>query len=98
MPFFDGNYMLRLITAKSLSNARDVALIGTLGPISTYTNKPGSVLPFQGTGTPGIILDHIFVTKQLSVLTACVQPAQVDGRYASDHLPVVVDVLNLASE
>lgn len=93
VPFFDGNFMLRIISSKSLKNARDEALIGTIGPTSTYTNIPGAILPFQGTGTPGIILDHIFVTSRLHVCTAAIQPAQVDGKYASDHLPVLADCI-----
>ncbi len=93
VPFFDGNFMLRIITKNHLHNARDEALIGTIGPISTYTNRPGAILPFQGTGTPGIILDHIFVTKGLHVLLSAVQPAQVNGKYASDHLPVLADCI-----
>lgn len=93
VPFFDGHFMLRIINSKSLRNARDEALIGTIGPTSTYTNLPGAILPFQGTGTPGIMLDHVFVTKNLHVLIAATQPAQVDGMYASDHLPVIADCI-----
>lgn len=93
VPFFDGMSMLKIITSKCLRNSRDVALIGTVGPTSTYTNRPGAILPFQGTGTPGIILDHIFVAGGLSVLISGIQPAQVDGMYASDHLPVIADCI-----
>ncbi len=93
VPFFDGTFMLRIITSKSLKNVRDSSLIGTIGPISTYTNRPGAILPFQGTGTPGILLDHIFATQNIDVLIASVQPAQVDGMYASDHLPVIADCI-----
>lgn len=93
VPFYDGNYMLKILTAKSLDDARSVSLIGTVGPVSTYTNAEGSILPFQGTGTPGVMLDHIFVGGHLLVLIAGVQPAQVDGLYASDHMPVVADCI-----
>lgn len=91
VPFYDGNYALKILTSKSLRDSRDAALIGTMGPISTYTNREGSILPFQGTGTPGVILDHIFVGGNLTVLTAAVQPALVDDMFASDHMPVVAD-------
>ncbi len=93
VPFFDGSYILKVITSKSLQNTRDVALIGTLGPISTYTNRQGAILPFQGTGTSGIILDHIFTTKKVHVLLSGVQPAVVNGMYASDHFPVIADCI-----
>ncbi len=93
VPFFDGRYILSILTSKSLKNSRDAALIGTLGPISTYTNKQGAILPFQGTGTSGIILDHIFTSSKLHVLISGVQPAVVNGMYASDHFPVIADCI-----
>jgi endonuclease/exonuclease/phosphatase family metal-dependent hydrolase len=94
LPYFDGNYMLKLLAAKSLRNSRDAALIGTLGPLSTYTNKEGALMPFQGQGTPGVFLDHIFVGGSLLVLVHAVQPATVNGLYASSHMPVVIDCIN----
>lgn len=93
VPFYDGNYVLKILTSKSLRDTRDTALIGTVGPTSTYTNREGAILPFQGTGTPGIILDHIFVGGNLLVLTSAVQPALVDGMFASDHMPVIADCI-----
>lgn len=94
LPFYDGNYMLKILTSKSLRNSRDAALIGTLGPLSTYTNKDGALMPFQGSGTPGVFLDHIFVAGPLLVLLQAVQPATVSGHYASSHMPVVIDCIN----
>lgn len=94
VPFFDGTFVLGIFTKGCLKNSRDMALIGTMGPTSTYTNRPGAILPFQGTGTPGIMLDHIFCSNKLKVLLSAVQPAQVDGMYASDHLPVIVDCIH----
>jgi len=93
VPFYDGNYMLKIITSKSLDDAREVSLVGSVGPVSTYTNSEGSILPFQGTGTPGVLLDHIFVGGPILVLITGVQPAQVDGMYASDHMPVIADCI-----
>ncbi len=98
VPFFDGMSVLRTITSKCLRNSRDIALIGTVGPTSTYTNRPGAILPFQGTGTPGIILDHIFVTNSIKIIISGVQPAQVDGMYASDHLPVIADCIMMTAK
>ncbi len=94
LPFFDGNYILKILTSRSLRNAKDAALIGTLGPLSTYTNKPGTLMPFQATGTPGVYLDHLFVGGSLAVLVHAIQPATVGGLYASSHMPVVCDVIN----
>ncbi|MCE5293592.1 MAG: endonuclease/exonuclease/phosphatase family protein [Chlamydiales bacterium] len=93
VPFCDGTFIMRLLTGKYLQNSRDAALIGTIGPLSTYTNLPGAILPFQGRGTPGIILDHILVTSNIQVLISAIQPGQVDGMYGSDHLPVIADCI-----
>lgn len=95
LPYYDGNYILKILTSKSLRNSRDTALIGTIGPLATYTNKEGSLLPFQGKGTPGVFLDHIFVGGNMIVLLQAVQPALVDGFFASDHMPVIADCVNL---
>lgn len=97
LPYFDGNYMLKLITSKSLRNSRDAALIGTLGPLSTYTNKDGALMPFQGQGTPGVFLDHIFVGGPLLVLAQAIEPATVNGFYPSSHMPVIIDCINFSS-
>ena len=97
LPYYDGNYMLKILTSKSLRNAKDAALIGTMGPLSTYTNKEGALMPFQGTGTPGVFLDHIFTAGQIVVLLHAVQPAKVDGFFASSHMPVIVDCINYHS-
>jgi endonuclease/exonuclease/phosphatase family metal-dependent hydrolase len=92
-PFYDGDYILRLLTSKNLKNAKDLSLIGHFGPISTFTNDPSDILPFQGTGTPGVFLDHVLVSPEIQVLTHAVQPGTVDGHFPSDHLPVIVDFL-----
>ena len=65
--------------------------MGHLGPIVTFTNSPENGVPFKGTGTPGIFLDHILVSKGLSVLIHAVQPGTVGGYFPSDHMPVLID-------
>lgn len=94
LPYYDGNYIFKILTSKSLRSARDTALVGTLGPLATYTNKEGSLFPFQGKGTPGVFLDHIFVGGNMLVVLQAVQPALVDGFFPSDHMPVVADCIN----
>ena len=64
-----------------------------LTPISTFTNNQTSVQPFQGTGTPDIILDHIYVSEKVTVLTHAVEHGTVDGHFPSDHMPVLIDFL-----
>jgi len=96
LPYYDGNYMLKILTSMSLRNAKDAALIGTMGPLSTYTNKEGALMPFQGTGTPGVFLDHIFTAGKVVVLLHAVQRATVDGNLPSSHMPVIVDCINFS--
>jgi endonuclease/exonuclease/phosphatase family metal-dependent hydrolase len=97
LPFYDGDYIHRLLTKKVFKDSSDLSLLGHLGPISTYTNVPDDKkdfpTPFQGTGTPGVMLDHIYVSKEITVLTHAVQPGTVNGYFPSDHMPVIIDCL-----
>ena len=54
---------------------------------------PIAVSRFKGTGTPGIILDYIYVSKKITVLTHAVELGTVDGHFPSDHMPVLIDFL-----
>ena len=95
LPFYDGPYIERLITETVLTDSADVAVAGHFGPLSTFTSAPDDPLPtpFRGTGKPGVILDHIYVTEGVTVLAYAVEPAKIDGHFPSDHLPVVVDLV-----
>lgn len=90
-PAFDGEYIDSILTEQTLQDSINAAVVGHLGPIATFTNVDASPVPFQGTGTPGVFLDHIYVSKDVLVLIHAVQPATVDGHFPSDHMPVVID-------
>ncbi len=91
-PAYDGDYVEQILTQYDLKDSKDVSLLGHLGPLSTFTNVPGpDKTPFRGTGTPGVILDHIYVSPEISVLVHAIQPIKVDHRYPSDHMPVFID-------
>lgn len=91
LPFYDGDYIHRIFTKKGLKDAKEVSILGHLGPISTFSNADGNPTPFKGTGTPGVFLDHIYVSSGITVLMHAVQPGTVNGHYPSDHLPVLID-------
>ena len=96
LPALDGDYVMQLLCRGSLRDARTTALLGHLGPFSTFTNHPDQRLktqPFSGFGTPGTFLDHILVSPQIQVLLHAVEPATKDGLFPSDHMPVVMDCL-----
>lgn len=93
LPFYDGDYIHRILTQGALREAREYSLLGHLGPISTFTNGADDGIPFKGRGTPGVFLDHIYVTKGVIVLLHAVQPATVGGHFPSDHMPVLIDCL-----
>ena len=90
-PAFDGDYVAKILTKKSLKDSLDASVLGHVGPIGTFTNNYPGIIPFEGTGTPGVFLDHIYVTSGITVLLHAVQPATVDGHFPSDHMPVVID-------
>lgn len=59
------------------------------------TRHHGSHVSFNGFGTsiePGNKIDFIFVTKNVEVLQHGVIDEVVDGRYPSDHMPVLAEV------
>lgn len=93
LPFYDGDYIHRILSKGSLKNSHHESLLGHFGPISTFTNSSTDVKPFQGTGTPGIILDYIYVSEKVTVLTHAVEQGTVDGHFPSDHMPVLIDFL-----
>lgn len=93
LPFYDGDYIDRILTKKHLRDSIDISLLGHLGPLSTFSNAADGVVPFTGTGTPGVFLDHIYVSKEVNVIIHAVQPGTVNGHFPSDHLPVLIDFI-----
>jgi endonuclease/exonuclease/phosphatase family metal-dependent hydrolase len=91
LPFYDGDYIHRILSEGSLKNSHSQALLGHFGPISTFTNNGNDGRPFRGTGTPGIILDYIYVSGKVTVLTHAVEQGTVEGHFPSDHMPVLID-------
>ncbi|NNM44019.1 MAG: hypothetical protein HKM07_06715 [Chlamydiae bacterium] len=93
LPCYDGDRTERLLRKGRITNSRERSLLGHVGPISTFTNRIGKSEGFEGMGTPGIFLDHIFVSRSVLVLAHAVEPALVDGHFASDHMPLIADVI-----
>ena len=91
---YDGNHIQQIFETV-LRNTQHAALLGHIGPLSTFTKdflKLNSK-PFEGTGTPGIILDHIYVSPEITVLIHATEPSKVNGQFPSDHMPVIADIL-----
>lgn len=93
LPFYDGDYLEDILTENLFYNAKEVSLLGHVGPHATFTNGPNNATPFQGEGTPGIYLDRIFVTEDIQVLIHAVQQGTVDNSFPSDHMPIFIDCL-----
>jgi len=93
LPFFDGDYIHRVLSGYGLKEAREWSLLGHVGPLATFTNEEKDTLPFKGTGTPGIFTDHLYVSPGVTVIVHAIEPALVDGHFPSDHMPVFADIL-----
>jgi endonuclease/exonuclease/phosphatase family metal-dependent hydrolase len=93
LPFYDGDYIHNILTKHDLRDAKEVSLLGHLGPISTFTNATTDGIPFKGIGTPGVFLDHIYVSDGITVLLHAVQSGTVQGHFPSDHMPVLIDCI-----
>lgn len=94
-PYFDGQHVHRILTKSGLlKDSQEIALLGHVGPLSTFTCLPdGDGTPFKGLGTPGVMLDRLYVSQGIEVLIHAVQPGTVDGCFPSDHMPVFVDFI-----
>ncbi len=71
---------------ESLRDARYLSAHGHHGPTGTWSG-------FKVAGTPGEKVDHIFVKNGVQVLQHGVLSDTFDGRFPSDHLPVLVEVV-----
>lgn len=95
LPFFDGDYIQKILTKGTLRDTINEALLGHVGPLSSFTSamEPNDGTPFKGKGVPGIILDHIYCNHGPMILIHAIEPAKVDHHFPSDHMPVIVDFL-----
>ncbi len=94
IPFYDGDRVCQILQRR-LKETKEVALLGHVGP--TTTTLPdffsrGSK-PFENDEDSDVILDHIFVSPDITVLINATEPIQINERFPSDHMPVIVDVL-----
>jgi endonuclease/exonuclease/phosphatase family metal-dependent hydrolase len=93
-PYFDGGYVHQILTKELLKDSQEIALLGHVGPLSSFTNLPGpDTRPFQGLGTPGVMLDRAYVSQGIEVIIHAVEPAKVNGCFPSDHMPLLVDFI-----
>jgi endonuclease/exonuclease/phosphatase family metal-dependent hydrolase len=79
-----------------LTDQTDSKLILYDAQSKSQTEHHGSNVSFNGFGTsiePGNKIDFIFVTKDIEVLMHGVIDEVVDGRYPSDHMPVIAEIL-----
>jgi endonuclease/exonuclease/phosphatase family metal-dependent hydrolase len=93
LPFYDGENVLQIIEDGGLTESAKSPLFGHFGKISSTNFCSETQRPFDSEGEPGVILDHIFVSKGVQVVSHGIDPARVDGHFPSDHFPVIVDFL-----
>lgn len=94
LPFYDGNYVCQILQT-ALKDSKEIALLGHIGPTSTGLHdflSRGSK-PFGNQEDSDVILDHIFVSPEITVLVNATEPSQVDNSFPSDHFPLIADVL-----
>ena len=92
--FYDGGYICQIFQTV-LKDTKEAALLGHVGPLASSIrdflyrgNKP-----FYDTESPEVILDHIYVSPTVPVIINAIEPSLVDGRFPSDHMPVIADIL-----
>ncbi len=94
-PFFDGTRVCQIFQ-RMMKDTRDAALLGHIGPSSTglrtFIGRDGKG-PFEIGENPDVILDHIYVSPDVPVIIHATERALVDGRFPSDHMPVIADIV-----
>lgn len=93
LPFYDGDKIVRIIENGCVLDSFKCAALGHFGPISSTNFCSEKKKPFSSEGEPGIILDHIFVSERIQVLSHGIDAAKVDGHFPSDHFPVIIDAI-----
>ncbi len=93
LPFYDGDEIVAVLEDSPLKDGMTQALLGHFGLIDSSNFCQVQKRPFCSRGTPGVILDHIFVNKHVKVVSHGIDPAKVDGYFTSDHFPVIADVV-----
>lgn len=71
---------------KSLQDALQVSQTPHHGPLSTWSG-------FSFPGVPGRRIDYVFVNEQVEVLQHAALSDSWSGRFPSDHLPVLAEVV-----
>jgi endonuclease/exonuclease/phosphatase family metal-dependent hydrolase len=74
------------ILEKSLAEASSSSHFPSHGPAWTYHG-------FNGFSVDNSLIDFIFVNEKVSVIRHGILADNIDGRYPSDHLPVLVEIL-----
>lgn len=82
---FPGSAPNRVITEGGFSDAKEISRIAHLGPSWTFHG-------FTGKGFINNRIDYIFVKGGLAVERHGILADHVDGRYPSDHLPVLAQI------
>jgi endonuclease/exonuclease/phosphatase family metal-dependent hydrolase len=74
-----------IISSNMLKDARDLSKTGHYGP-------DGSFSTFEVANKLGDRIDYIFVNNQFEVLRHAILTDSQEGRYPSDHLPVLTEI------
>ena len=89
-PELRGEETYRLLTKKNggkrLYDAQKRALYPHHGPTGSWSG-------FKEAGQPGIKPDYIFVDKNIQVITHGILSDTFDGKFPSDHLPILAEII-----
>ncbi len=94
LPFYDGDQICQILL-QNLKDTKECAMLGHIGPTTTtfYNYYKRGNGPFKSEEDSDVILDHIYVSPQISVIMNAHEPCQVNDQFPSDHMPVIADIL-----
>jgi|GEM_PF-1120351 endonuclease/exonuclease/phosphatase family metal-dependent hydrolase len=94
LPFYDGDYICQIFQ-RALKDTKEIALLGHLGPTSTALHDflSRGKKSFESSEDSDVVLDHIFVSPEITVIVNATEPSQINDFFPSDHMPVIADIL-----
>src|ERR1700733_4151624 len=78
LPFYDGDKVVSTIESGGVEDSARHSIFGHFGPIASTNFCEETKKTFSSLGTPGVILDHVFVNGRVRILSHGTDPAKVN--------------------
>ncbi|MFC1563473.1 endonuclease/exonuclease/phosphatase family protein [candidate division KSB1 bacterium] len=88
-----GSEPFRILTETGAGESTNTLFEAGSRSRTVHHGPTGSMSYFREAGTPGQMIDFIFITREIEVIRHGVLSDTFDGRFPSDHMPVLAEIL-----